>query len=190
MFKIERMIIIKIETIKINWLSPDHTLAMVEKLDGFSVERKVIGVLIVEEVDGVLVEPEGEGLEEGDVVGHDFLVREVELVDNDGVDMVVGEEVVDAGLVLDVLKEDVEGLEELDADVVIADFLVHDLEEEAEHVPLEEEVKDAAVILVAPDEDLCYGPDSLDQEAFIALCHCLVLGQHLINVICRAKPLQ
>ena len=67
---------------------------------------------------------------------------------------------------------------------------VHDLEEEAEHVPLEEEVKDAAVILVAPDEDLCYGPDSLDQEAFIALCHCLVLGQHMINVICRAKPLQ
>ena len=154
---------------------------MVEELNGFSVERKVIGVLIVEEVDGVLVEPEGEGLEEGDVVGHDFLVREVELVDNDGVDMVVGEEVVDAGLVPDVLKEDIEGLEELDTDVVIADFLVHDLEEEAEHVPLQEEVEDAAVILVAPDKDLCYGPDGLDQEALIAFCHRLVLGQHLMN---------
>ena len=158
---------------------------MIEELDGFSVERKVIGVLIVEEVDGVLVESEGEGLEEGDVVGHDFLVGEVELVDDDGVDMVVGEEIVDAGLVPDVLEEDVEGLEELDTDVVIADLLVHDLEEEAEHVPLEEEVEDAAVILVAPDEDLCYGPYGLHQEAFIALCHCLVLGQNLVTEVSR-----
>ena len=50
--------------------------------------------LIVEEVYGVFVEPEGEGLEEGDVVGHHLLVREVKLVHNDGVHMVVGEKVI------------------------------------------------------------------------------------------------
>ena len=43
---------------------------------------------------GMFVEPEGERLQEGDVVGHDLLVGEIELVDDDGVDVVVGEEIV------------------------------------------------------------------------------------------------
>ena len=43
---------------------------------------------------GMFVEPEGEGLQEGDVVRHDLLVGEIELVDDDGVDVVVGEEIV------------------------------------------------------------------------------------------------
>ncbi len=50
--------------------------------------------LVVEEVYGVLVEPEGERLEEGDVVGHHLLVGEVELVHDDGVHVVVGQEIV------------------------------------------------------------------------------------------------
>jgi hypothetical protein len=59
----------------------------------------IIGYLVVEEVDGVFVEPEREGLEEGDVVGHDLLVREVELVDDDRVDVVVRQQVVCKGRV-------------------------------------------------------------------------------------------
>ena len=50
--------------------------------------------LVVEEVNGVLVEPEGEGFEEGNVVGHDLLIGEVELVNDDRVDVIVGEEVI------------------------------------------------------------------------------------------------
>jgi len=50
--------------------------------------------LVVKEVDCMLVQPEGEGLEEGDVVGHDLLVGEVELVHDDGVDVVVGQQVI------------------------------------------------------------------------------------------------
>ena len=46
----------------------------------------------------------------------------------------------DGGLVADVLEEDVEGLKELDADVAAA-LLVHDLEEEGEHVALKEEAE-------------------------------------------------
>ena len=80
---------------------------------------------VVKEVDGVLVQPEAEGLEEGDVVGHDLLVGEVELVNNDGVDVVVGEEIVDAGVVLDVLEEDVQSLKQLDTNIVVASLLVH-----------------------------------------------------------------
>ena len=74
-------------------------------------------------------------------------------MDNDGVDVVVGEEIVDARLVPDVLKQDVQGLQQLDADIVVADLLVHDLQEEAQHVPLQEEVEHRAIILVAPDQD-------------------------------------
>ena len=50
--------------------------------------------LVVEEMYGMFVEPEGESLQEGDVVSHDLLVGEIELVDDDGVDVVVGEKIV------------------------------------------------------------------------------------------------
>ena len=109
---------------------PDHALAVVEELDGLGVEGEVVIMLVIEEVDGVLVQPEAEGLEEGDVVGHDLLVGEVELVNNDGVDVVVGEEIVDAGVVLDVLEEDVQSLKQLDTDIVVASLLIHKLQEE------------------------------------------------------------
>ena len=50
--------------------------------------------LVVEEVHSVVVQLEGQRLQEGDVVGHDLLVGEVKLVDDDGVDVVVGEQVI------------------------------------------------------------------------------------------------
>ena len=82
-----------------------------------------------------------------------LFIWKVKLVHNDGVDVIVWEEIVDARLVPDILKQDVQRLEQLDTDVVVADLLVHDLQEEAQHVSLQEEVKHRAVILVAPDED-------------------------------------
>ena len=51
---------------------------MLEELDGLCVERKVSQMLVVEEVDGVFVEVEGESLEERDVVSQDLFVREVQ----------------------------------------------------------------------------------------------------------------
>ena len=60
-------------------------------------KRKINGpefYLVVEEVDGVLVQPEGQRFEEGDIVGHDLLVAEVELVHDDGVHVVVGQQIV------------------------------------------------------------------------------------------------
>lgn len=50
--------------------------------------------LIVEEVHGVVVEFKWQGLEEGDIVGHDLLIGEVKLVDDDGVHVVVWQEVI------------------------------------------------------------------------------------------------
>lgn len=45
--------------------------------------------LIIEEVHGVVVKFEWQGLKEGDIISHDLLIREVKLVDNNGVDVVV-----------------------------------------------------------------------------------------------------
>ena len=44
--------------------------------------------------------------------------------------MVVGEEIVDGGVVPDILKQDVKSLQKLDTNIVIACFLVHELQEE------------------------------------------------------------
>ncbi len=67
---------------------------MFEELNGLCIEREVTKMLIVEEMDGVFVEVEGEGLEEGDIIGEHFLIREIQLQDYDGVDVVVGEKIV------------------------------------------------------------------------------------------------
>ena len=50
--------------------------------------------LVVEEVYSVVVQLEGQRFEEGDVIGHDLLIREVKLVDDDGVHMVVRQQVI------------------------------------------------------------------------------------------------
>lgn len=69
---------------------------------------------------------------------------------NDRVDVVVGKQIINARVIPDVLKENVQGLQELDAHVIVARLLIHELKEEAQHVSLEEEVKHGAVILVSP----------------------------------------
>eukprot|EP00966_Prymnesium_polylepis_P261668 6044606-Prymnesium_polylepis.1 len=67
-----------------------------------------------EELDAVDVEAEGDGLEEGDVVGEQLLVRQVERVRDQLVDVVVGQDVEDRRARLDVLKQDRERLQQLD----------------------------------------------------------------------------
>ena len=75
----------------------DHPFTVFEELDGLCVEGEIPEVLVVEEVDGVLVEMEGERLEEGDVIGQHFLIGEIQLQHNDGVDVVVREKVICKG---------------------------------------------------------------------------------------------
>lgn len=73
--------------------------------------------LIDEKVNSVSIELERESFEEADVVGEHFFVGVVKLVDNDLVDVVLREEVVDAGVVANVFKENAKGLQQLDFDV-------------------------------------------------------------------------
>ena len=121
----------------------NHLLRVVEKLDRLSVEGKVGGRLVEEEVNRVDVQLETERFEEADVVGHHLLIVKVEAVLDDLVDVIVGEEVVERGLVADVLKENVQRLEELLGANVAAAGLLHDLQKDVEHVFLEEETRNA-----------------------------------------------
>ncbi len=140
-------------------------------------------VLVIKEVDGVLVKPKGERLEKGDVVGHHFLVGKVELVDDNRIDVIVGQQIVDGRLVADILEQDVERLQQLDADIVIARLLVHDFQKVGEHVPFQKEIEDGAVVLVAPDQDLGDGTERFDEEALVAVCDHLVLSDDGIEVL-------
>ena len=72
----------------------NHTLRVIEKLYCFRVEGKVPEMLVVEEVYCVRVELERESLQERYVVCQYLLIREVQFQDNDGVYMVVGQEVI------------------------------------------------------------------------------------------------
>ena len=75
----------------------NHTLRVIEKLYGFRVEGKVPEMLVVEEVYRVRVEFERESLQERYVVCQYLLIREVQFQDNDGVYVVVGQEVIYRG---------------------------------------------------------------------------------------------
>lgn len=50
--------------------------------------------LIIEEMYGVIIKLQGQGLQEGDIVCHDLLIGEVKLMDDDGVHMVVRQQVI------------------------------------------------------------------------------------------------
>lgn len=67
---------------------------MIEELDCFSIEWEVICCLIEEEMNGMRVEFQGQGFEERDVIRHDLFVRKVELVLNDTVDVVIGQQII------------------------------------------------------------------------------------------------
>lgn len=45
-------------------------------------------------MDGVGVQLEGQGFEEGNVIGHHFLIGEVKFVHDDGVDVVVTQQII------------------------------------------------------------------------------------------------
>lgn len=67
---------------------------MVEKLDRLSVERKIVCVFVVEKVDCVRVQLQTERLQKENVIAHNVLVGKVELVNDDGVDVIVAQKII------------------------------------------------------------------------------------------------
>ena len=105
-----------------------HRFGMIEELDGFGVKREIVGVLVVEKVNRVLVEFERESFQEGDVISQHFLVGKIEFVHNDGIDVVVAEQVVKRRFVADILEENIQGLQKLHAHELRA-LLLHVMQE-------------------------------------------------------------
>ena len=62
---------------------------MIEEFNGLSIERKIIEMFVEEEMDRVAVQLEGQRLQERDVVRENFLIDNIELVENDLVHVVV-----------------------------------------------------------------------------------------------------
>lgn len=50
--------------------------------------------LVIEEMDGMLVEPERQSLQERNVVSHDFFIGEIEFVHDDRIDMIIRQQVI------------------------------------------------------------------------------------------------
>lgn len=73
---------------------PHHRLWMLEKLDCLSVQREIIGVLVIEEVYRMRGQFEWECFDERDIIRHDFFVAEVELVHNYCVHVVVRQQII------------------------------------------------------------------------------------------------
>ena len=63
---------------------------------------------------------------------------------------------------------------------VCAPYSIHSLR--LTHPSLPHLLKDGAVVLVAPDENLGDGPQRLDQQAPVSVRHRLVLVQHRVQV--------
>ena len=54
----------------------------------------LITYFIVEEVDGVFVQSKGQGLEKRDIVSHHFLIRKIKFVYNNGIDVIIGQQII------------------------------------------------------------------------------------------------
>ena len=52
-----------------------------------------------------------------------------------------------------------------------------------EHVSFKKKVKYSAVILVTPNQDFGYGPQSFHQQTFVWLCYRLILVQDWVQVL-------
>ena len=139
-------------------------------------------MLVVEKVNGMLVELERERLQKGDVISEHLFVGKVKLVYDDGVDVVVAQQVVKGRFVANVFKENVERLQELDADELRA-LLLHVMEEKFQHVLLEKEVEDGAVVLVAPNQDFRHGAQGFDQRFSVRRRHRFVFAQDAVEIL-------
>ena len=109
-------------------------------------------------------------------------VGKVELVNDDGVDVVVAQQVVERRFVANVFEKNVERLQELDADELRA-LLLHVVEEKFQHVLLEKEVEDGAVVLVAPNQDFRHGAQGFDQRLSVRRRHSFVFAQDAVEVL-------
>lgn len=62
---------------------------MIEELYRFRVQRKIIGVFIVEKMNCVSVQLEAEGFKEQDVISHYVFVGKIEFMHNYRIDVII-----------------------------------------------------------------------------------------------------
>ncbi len=80
-------------------------------------EDKGVLLLVVEELDHLLVEPEGKGLDETHIVSEELVVPPIVRVRDEGVHVIVGEKVEHGLVVREVLGQDRQVLDQLNREL-------------------------------------------------------------------------
>ena len=176
---------------------PYHTLRVFHETDGSREQRKRrefsirrVGGLFVappnavavveEELNRRRVELQRDGLQQGDVIGHDLLVVKVEVALNELVDVVVAEQVEQRRLQLNVLQHDGERLQKLKCEMrpsagglalpvarTMPRLLVYEPGEVRQRPHLDEGVEKRGLVLVSPDHQLRNLPEGLHQRVAV-----------------------
>lgn len=84
---------------------------MIEEFNCLRVQGEIVGVFVVEEMNGVHIQFQTECFQEQDIIAHDVLVGEIEFVDNNWIHVIVAQQIVQRRLIPDVLKQDVQRLQ-------------------------------------------------------------------------------
>mmetsp|Transcript_53216 Transcript_53216/g.147435 ORF Transcript_53216/g.147435 Transcript_53216/m.147435 type:complete len:232 (+) Transcript_53216:550-1245(+) len=142
---------------------PHHLVPVHEKLGGLDIEGEGrLRELDEEELDGLIVQPHGQRLQQSYVVGKDLLVIEVEGHHYQVVDMVVAEKVIKGSLAPDILDQHRQRLQELHLHSLRCLLEAEHAYEVREDALLTEEIKEVGVVVFAPNECLRYLPHCLN----------------------------
>ena len=118
---------------------PDHGLRMVGELLCHDQKRKMFVLLIVEELNGVLIQQQSKRLNERHIDIHQFFVIKVEVKLNQFVQKWMTEDIVSLRLLRYVLKKDTCCLNQLDIHISIVE--VEDTDEMLHHVLLTKQIE-------------------------------------------------
>ena len=164
----------------------NHLFLVVEELNGFGVQRKVLSLFVEEKLNCQWVELERKRFQERDVIGQESLVGKVEFVHDEIVYVVIGQQVKDSRFTVRVLQQDAERLNHLNLDRLFT-LLTQDLNAQLENILLAEKVKETRVVLVAPDHQLSNLPQNLHNCRLVLARHHYILAQLLIQVPIQAR---
>jgi hypothetical protein len=119
---------------------------MICKFLGHDQQWKVLVFLVVEKLDGILVQKECQGLDEGHVDIDKLFIIKVEVKLYQLIQKRVAQDIVPLGLLGDILQEDACRLNQLDVHVSIVKF--QNADEVLHHRPLAEEIEVRSLVLL------------------------------------------
>lgn len=116
-----------------------HSLRVVGELLCHDQKRKMFVLLIIEKLNGVLIQQQGQRLDERDININQFFIEKVEIEFNQFIEKRMTQNIVSLRLLRNILQEDTGCLNQLDIDIPIVE--VQDTNEMLHHVLLTKQIK-------------------------------------------------